>query len=226
MPFRPLLYAAIAMLSLYASGCSSLKTRNYLSEAESLIAESSLHGGETYAAANLDKARSNISHSRLMLQRGNREKALEFARLAHMEAVKGHDTSLRSHAAISLKSAREAVSLIERNRTGEQSPDVTAEITRLARECERMFLGAQYKHSIALSSEAGALASSLIEPLNRESAILRDKTLSALQASVDDDLKKRLSPRMDEAAASDKTGDFRDAIDIYTAIMKEIPEGE
>ena len=149
-------------------GCSGLRTRMIIEETRETMKQAEKYDVASYAPDQFAKAQGNIRSSERMLQKNRKTEARHASEKALFEASEALRISRQSKTAISLKQARDALKLVEKNRAQDINPAIHTRLKGDVRKATRAFISERWDACINSSRNARFHADILLEPLKKE----------------------------------------------------------
>ena len=166
---------------LLISACTGYRARNLIAETQRCIKEAEDYDAHLYAPDYIERARGNIKSARRMLQMRREDIALRSAVAAHSEASEALRLSLSSKSARALKSATDALKVVDINQAGDENPSVYRQLISEVKSAQRAFVASDHKKCIRFSTDAVFHANILLEPLKKECDILKKRVTQKLR---------------------------------------------
>jgi len=204
--------------------CTGYKVRMTLSDTEEHLRKAEIYGSREYASEYMDDARGGIRTAEGLVQRGRDLEALEAARAARFKASEAFRIARRSKVAVSLKNARDAITLVNENGAALINREVYDQMLDSLEKAERLFMTDELDSSFEHSKEVIYQAEILLEPLRKETEQKKENILKRMESArqagknpgeIVESLRK-------EAEAEYAVKNFRKAIDLWDKIDREI----
>ncbi len=214
----------LACISLLA-GCAGHRARVLLAETEACIKQAESYDARIHAPDYVERARGNIKSAKHMLRMGRAKVALYNAIAAHREATEALRLSRSSKTALTLKSARDALKLVDANRAGDDNPALYQQLTSEVKSAERAYVADKLEQSLKFSQDAAFHANLLLEPLKKECDIRKKKITDRLD-HIEKQGKKLSDIRalINEATKMTKNKQYRRVIKKWEKIEARLNE--
>lgn len=206
-------------LCLLLFSCATYRAKITISESRDILSQSEKYNVRDYAPDHYDIALNNINSAEVMLKRNRPKEGLASAEAALVKAHEAYDTSIRSHAALLLKKARDAYAAALSNADQTIYADSFERIEMNIKDAEQAFVAGKFVESI-LASENALNHFDIISGINKEEVRLKIEQIKKKMETFEgsDDEKLKTTKKIEEAERLNSAGFYSRALNILSAL--------